>query len=213
LADETARSTSWSRVTCLSSSRRGRISGKQQPKLSAAEIGDAHHTFLQLVEFQRTGTVAGLEREAERLGAEGALTPDEIEALDLKKLVAFWHSDLGRQIRSNATFVQRELAFTARFSPNELALFTGDPQDSRLEQEFVVVQGIVDLAVILPDEIWLLDFKTDEMKPSEVESKVKLYQPQLSLYAKALSRTYKRPVSQCWLHFLSLNQTVPVEPI
>ena len=153
-----------------------------------------------------------MELEARRLGVEGALTPEEIEALDLNQLAAFWNSDLGQQIRSNATFVQRELAFTARFSPNELARFTGDQQDSGLEQEYIVVQGIVDLAVILPDEIWLLDFKTDEMKASEIEAKVELYQPQLSLYAKALSRTYNRRVSQCWLHFLSLGQSVALKP-
>jgi ATP-dependent helicase/nuclease subunit A len=185
-------------------------SAKQKPKLSAGEIGDAHHTFLQLVELEQTGSLANLQREAERLCTEGALTAEEHAVLDLQKLAVFWNSDIGRQVRSNAAFVRRELAFTARFSPNELACFTGDVRDSRLEQEFVVVQGIVDLAAILANEIWVLDFKTDEMKASEVESKVKLYQPQLSLYAQALSRTYKRPVSQCWLYFLSLGQAVKI---
>jgi ATP-dependent helicase/nuclease subunit A len=210
LAEEAAVSTTWSRVSGGRNSRLAQRSATQKPKLSAREIGDAHHTFLQLVELEQTGSPANLQREAERLCAEGALTAEELAVLNLQKLAVFWNSDIGRQICSNAAFVRRELAFTARFSPNELARFTGDPQESQLEREFVVVQGIVDLAAILESEIWVLDFKTDEMKANEVEGKVKLYQPQLSLYAQALSRIYKRPVSQCWIYFLSLGQVVTI---
>lgn len=210
LAEEASVSTYWSRIPARKSTKPALAQGKKKPKLSAGEIGDAHHTFLQLVELEQTGSVADLEREARRLCVERALTTEEFAVLDLQKIAAFWNSDIGRQFRSKATFVRRELAFTARFSPNELARFTGDPQDSRLEQEYVVVQGIVDLAVILSKEIWVLDFKTDEMKASEIDGKVKLYQPQLSLYAQALSRSYNRPVSQCWLYFFSLGHAVKI---
>jgi len=212
LAEESAVSSTWAGVPPLRSRSSGLSSSRRKSNLSAAEIGDAHHTFLQMVELEQTGSVAGLQNEAQRLRIDGVLTPEEIAALDLKSIAAFWNSDLGRQFRSQASAVQRELAFTARFSPNELAPFTGDPPDSQLEQEYIVVQGIVDLAVILTGEIWLLDFKTDEMKDSEVADKVKLYQPQLSLYSKALSRAYKRPVSQCWLYFLSIRQSVALKP-
>jgi ATP-dependent helicase/nuclease subunit A len=75
----------------------------------------------------------------------------------------------------------------------------------------VVVQGVADLAVIQPREIWLIDFKTDHLGPDSLGEKVKAYQPQLRLYAVALSRIYRRPVSSCWLYFLSRQTAVTVD--
>ena len=75
----------------------------------------------------------------------------------------------------------------------------------------MVVQGIADLVVILENEIWLLDFKTDQIEQSELPDKVKTYAPQLKLYAKALARIYRKPVSAAWLHFLSTGETIKVQ--
>jgi ATP-dependent helicase/nuclease subunit A len=76
--------------------------------------------------------------------------------------------------------------------------------------EFIVVQGIADLVVVGAKELWLLDFKTDRLKKTELADKVTTYRPQVGLYALALSRIYGRPVTERWLHFLSLNRTVPL---
>ena len=100
---------------------------------------------------------------------------------------------------SQSKFIQRELPFTARFGAAE---FQGiDPQFAPPRGEFVIVQGVVDLAVIAPKEIWILDFKTDAVKESDVEQKVTEYRSQLLLYARALERIYNRPVTKRWLHF------------
>ena len=105
------------------------------------------------------------------------------------------------QIRSKPEEVRRELSFTARFSPEELK-DSGDKPRDLFDEEFIVVQGMADLVVLMPEEIWLLDFKTDHFPEAELPDKVKLYGPQLQLYALALSRTYRRPVSQVHLYFL-----------
>jgi ATP-dependent helicase/nuclease subunit A len=77
-----------------------------------------------------------------------------------------------------------------------------------LEDEFVVVQGVADLAVLLPEEIWLVDFKTDEIRKDELPDRIKAYTPQLKLYAIALEKIYSRPVTARWLHFLAARTTV-----
>ena len=74
------------------------------------------------------------------------------------------------------------------------------------EGEFVVVQGTIDLAVIRTDEMWILDFKTDALKESDLKFALDNYAPQLRLYASALGRIYKRPVTKRWLHFLTLSE-------
>ncbi len=91
-------------------------------KLSAAEIGAAHHKFLQWMALDKADVLAA---EAERLARENYLSADELTALDLAALGKFWDSPLGRHIRAHEEEVRRELPFTARFSPMELAEITG----------------------------------------------------------------------------------------
>ena len=148
------------------------------------------------------------------------LTAAQAELLDLDALAVFWGSSLGGSIRDQRDFVHRELPFTFRLSPEELGHFTGQVAQSDSHQrtaaaalpreEFIIVQGVADLVVILPLEIWLLDFKTDKV-PGDVEPQANRYAPQLKLYAKALTLIYRRPVTQCWLWFLGAGRGVAVE--
>ncbi|HKS38133.1 MAG TPA: UvrD-helicase domain-containing protein [Verrucomicrobiae bacterium] len=175
--------------------------------LDAAGIGIAHHRFLQKVSLATAGDLNGLRSEAERLTQAGFLSGAEAVALDLKALGRFWQSELGRAIRANAPSVQRELPFTARFSSADLKAARLPVDPGLPPDEFIVVQGVIDLAVVLPGEIWLVDFKTDQIAGGDVEEKVELYSPQLKLYAMALERIYRRPVTARWLHFLGIGRS------
>jgi ATP-dependent helicase/nuclease subunit A len=178
-------------------------------KLSAVEAGTAHHKFLQHFALENASSIAALESESRRLEQEKILSADERAVLDLDALANFWDSPLGGKIRAQPPdSVKRELPFTARFSPAELAEITGAKAEAGLENEFVVVQGVADLVVLLPEEIWLVDFKTDRVRADELPAKAKLYSPQLKLYARALAKIYSRPVTHGWLHFLSARRTV-----
>jgi ATP-dependent helicase/nuclease subunit A len=178
--------------------------------LSATERGTAHHRFLQLVRLDQVGSRAGLAAEAARLRAAGQLSPEEAGALDLAALAAFWRSETGGLVRDHAPLVQRELPFTARLSPADLAALELPVTPGLAADEFVVVQGVADLVVVRPEEIWLLDFKTDTITPATRADKIAAYRPQLALYALALGRIFGRPVTRVWLHFLAANETVPV---
>jgi ATP-dependent helicase/nuclease subunit A len=180
------------------------------PKLTAADIGSAHHEFLQLLSLDRAGNALDLAREADRLQKESRLTPEQVAVLDFDALASFWDSDLGRRIRLKPQLVHRELAFTARFTPAELAGMLGLADHPGLQADFVLVQGVVDLAIIAPNDVWLVDFKTDELQPHDLQAKVKTYAPQLKLYAQALSKIYRQPVSASWLYFLALKQAVAI---
>ena len=179
-------------------------------RLSAAERGIAHHLFLEQVGLDQTGSEEALKTAAKRLQEAGKLTAEQVGELEFKALAAFWSSKIGRRIRGEAGSVRRELSFTARFSPGELASAVGWQAQPEMQDEFVVVQGTADLAVVLSEEIWLVDFKTDEMGQGGLGEKTRLYQPQIKLYALAMERVYGRPVTERWLHFLSTGETVRV---
>jgi ATP-dependent helicase/nuclease subunit A len=178
--------------------------------LTAAQIGLAHHAFLERADLERAGTLEGLRAEAARLRAENLLTTEQCACLDLEALAAFWRSEAGCQLLERRPALRRELAFTARLAAAELAHLGAAEFAGAGAGEFVVVQGVVDLAAILPEEIWLLDFKTDHFPARELEEKIKIYRPQIELYAAALSRIYGRPVTRRWLHFLAHGQTARV---
>lgn len=183
-------------------------------KLSAAEVGIAHHTFQQHVNIARTATELDLRNEAQALLDASLLTEAQYKALNFADLAAFWQSDVGHELRqSPPRAINREMEFTARFSSVDArALPELGLNPDLATDDFVVVQGQVDLAVMLPDEIWLLDFKTDHIgSDAELAAKAERYQPQLRLYALALARIYRRPVTRCWLHFLSARKTLSIE--
>jgi len=180
-------------------------------KLGAADAGTAHHKFLQHISLENAGAMTALEAEAARLEQGNILSADERAVLDLEAVAAFWNSDVGQKIQKQTANVRRELAFTAKFSPAELSELIGSKSSPELADEFVVVQGVADLVVLLPKEIWLVDFKTDEIRAQDLPAKIKLYTPQLQLYARALSKIYSRPVTHGWLHFLSARKTAGVK--
>jgi len=107
--------------------------------------------------------------------------------------------------------VHRELPFTARFSPQDLASVTHERPEPLLQDEFVLVQGVADLVALLPKEIWLVDFKTDALKREEVAARATLYEPQMNLYALALAGIYARPVADCRLYFLRARVEVTIK--
>jgi ATP-dependent helicase/nuclease subunit A len=179
---------------------------RARTKLSAADTGLAHHRFLQHFDFEKSAGMEAFEKEAWRLEKENYLTSEERAALELKSIAMFWGFDIGTNIRKQAGLVRRELPFTARFTPRELDKILGT-KSGDLEDEFVVVQGVVDLAVLLPKEIWVVDFKTDAVRPNDLPEKIKFYTPQLKLYAQALEKIYSRPVTKRWLHFLAVGRT------
>jgi ATP-dependent helicase/nuclease subunit A len=101
---------------------RGGEARRKHGELSAAQLGVAHHTFLQGVDFARAATELDLRNEAARLVATGLLTERDAAGLDFAALLRFWESPVGQAVRTEAKAgrVQREVPFTARFTVAEL---------------------------------------------------------------------------------------------
>jgi ATP-dependent helicase/nuclease subunit A len=181
---------------------------KRSAVLSATDVGSAHHAFLQRVNLQRVSSLLELRGEAERFVADGWLTREEAKALDYEALLRFWQSADGRTVLAQAANVHRELPFTTKFTVEELREL--GLTRSSAKGEFVIVQGVVDLAVIREQDIDLFDFKTDQVTRDSIKAKEAEYRPQLRLYAAALRAIYRRPVRKAALHFLAVGETLPI---
>jgi ATP-dependent exoDNAse (exonuclease V) beta subunit len=67
---------------------------------------------------------------------------------------------------------------------------------------------VADLVRTAKSEIWLIDFKTDSLKPNELPAAIERYRPQLTLYALAFASIYQRPVTRRGLYFLDASELV-----
>jgi ATP-dependent helicase/nuclease subunit A len=186
-------------------------SGKTVVEFNAAERGTLHHRFLEYVDLRRTGSRVELDAELERLKKEKRLDEAEAGSIDLDAMERLWGSELGRELRAASEEVRREIPFTMRLTPGDLERL-GLPFAKGLDsEEFVVVQGVIDIAVWRPgNTCWIGDFKTDQVAPEGLADKAALYAPQLALYALALKRIYGRTATRQWLYFLSIDRVVDV---
>jgi ATP-dependent helicase/nuclease subunit A len=83
-----------------------------------------------------------------------------------------------------------------------------DPYDKDLENESVLLQGVVDCAIMEEKGITILDFKTDYVTEETVIQAAMRYAPQVNAYAGALSRIFEKEIVGKALYFFRLNRFV-----
>ena len=80
-----------------------------------------------------------------------------------------------------------------------------------MENEQVLLQGVVDCAIIEPDGITVIDFKTNRVTEDTVLQVAQQYRTQVLVYADALERIYQKPVKSAQLYFFRLNRFVSMK--
>ena len=158
--------------------------------------GTAVHAAMQYLRYEVCGSEAETRKEIQRLVSEGFLTAEQGELIPCDKLTRFFATDLGRKLQSGE--VLREF----KFSILDDASAYGDG----LEGERVLLQGVVDCALIEPDGITVVDFKTDYLTPETLESVTARYKPQVETYADALRRIFRKPIKAKALYFFHLDE-------
>lgn len=121
---------------------------------------------------------------------------------DMQKLI---------RIPSVELFLKSQLAPRMKAAAMRDDLFREKPfvmGNHEMEEEMVLIQGIIDVFWVEEDGIVLLDYKTDR-----VDSATRLrdmYKEQLDLYAEALERIFRLPVKEKYLYSFRLNQAIEV---
>ena len=143
-----------------------------------------------------------MEGELERLVSRRLLTREQADMVDCDAIVRFFETELGRKLRGGITCI-REFKFSI--------LDAGSHYGPGLQQEQVLLQGVVDCALIEEDGITVIDFKTDFATEQNLSQLAEHYAPQVQTYAKALERIYGQRVKQSVLYFFALGKAVTVE--
>ena len=116
--------------------------------------------------------------------------------VDPAQLSRFFSSDIGRKVQA-ASYVVREFKFSiledaCRFYPG----VTG---------EKILLQGVVDCALVEPDGITVVDFKTDYVTKDTIDEVTQGYRPQVETYADALCRIFGLPIKEKALYYFHIG--------
>lgn len=173
--------------------------------LSGAERGTALHTFMEYADF--SSAASDLEREITALQQRGKLTAQQAKAVRDSDIAAFFTSDLYKRIAASAS-VQRERKFTVALADLQLHDRLASIGAQYAGTDGLLI-GIMDLVFVEDDGYVLVDYKTDRNVTAEVLQE--RYSEQLRLYAAALAVLTGKPVKDCCIYSLSLQQTVPIQ--
>lgn len=169
--------------------------------ISGREYGNVIHAVMQYIAYEKCTGVHEIRQEAEKLKEHGFLTDDQLETIDFEMLMAFFDSEIGRKLRSGVSYL-REFKFSI--------LDDGSRYDPNLKGEQVLLQGVVDCAILEPEGITVLDFKSDYVTEKTLPEAIERYRTQVSVYADALQRIYEMPVKKKYLYFFRMNHFAEV---
>ncbi len=164
---------------------------------TGAQYGTATHGALQYIRYDRCKDVASTQQEIDRLVEEQYITREQGQMVSAGRIAAFFATDFGKKLQG-APNVQREFKFSI--------LEDGCAYDPALAGEQVLLQGVVDCALLEDDGITVLDFKTDYVTPETIDEVTERYRPQVLAYGQAMERIFEKPVKQMLLYFFSVNQ-------
>ena len=158
--------------------------------------GSAMHRAMQYLHFEACGDKKSVRQEIDRLVREDLLTEEEGAMVNCGQIARFFQSDLGWRLRLGGMLL-REFKFSI--------LDDGCHYGDGLEGEQVLLQGVVDCAIVEEDGITVLDFKTDYVTPETLPQAIARYRPQVETYREALERIYEKKVKKAVLYFFHLD--------
>ena len=168
-------------------------------KQDAVDRGNAMHRVMQYIRFESCGSETGVQEEVWRLIEDGCITDQQARLVNVRQISNFFASDAGKLLL-NAKEVLREFKFSL--------LDEGGNYDPAIKGEKILLQGVVDCAVIEDDGITIVDFKTDYVTEELLPAKVANYRPQVMAYADAMATIYGKSIKSAVLYFFGMNQSV-----
>lgn len=178
--------------------------GWRQPSFLAQQprgkvYGNAIHEALHYIRYEACTDIHAVRWEVERLVKERFITKEQGQIVNCEKIARFFSTDLGMKLRTSSNIL-REF----KFSILDDASRYGDG----LEGEQVLLQGVVDCALVEDDGLIVVDFKTDYVTDEMLPILTGRYQAQVEAYADALSRIYECRIKEKYLYFFHLDRFV-----
>jgi ATP-dependent helicase/nuclease subunit A len=188
-------------------------------QMNAAERGTVFHAVMQYISIESEPSISDVDRALDEMVERVLLTPEQRKVVDPEVIVAFFQSSVGQRMLQSSE-VYRELPFSLGLSAKEA--YPSLELGNLAESETVLLQGMIDCLFVEEKGLVLVDFKTDRLwidavasgkvfgersvKVSavgsvegsaavSVETVKERHQKQIDLYAEAIEKIWKRPVT------------------
>ncbi len=165
-------------------------------------FGTTIHTVLQYIDYSACHCEESIKQEISRLVMQGYITSQQEAMVDSQKIAKFFQTELGAKLRRSKD-VLREFKFSI--------LDNGSRYIPDMVDEEILLQGVVDCALLESDGITIIDFKTDYVTEKTVPQLLQKYQHQVMVYADALSRIYQLPIKEKFLYSFCLDRFVSIK--
>jgi ATP-dependent helicase/nuclease subunit A len=173
----------------------------EKGKARGVDYGNAVHAVMQHIQLSCCDDIDSIRQELVRLEAEHLVTAEQIAMVDPQIIFDLFDTELGSRMRT-ATTVLREFKFSV--------LEDAQIYVPGLTGEKILLQGVVDFAIIDDDGITVIDFKTDSVTAETLPALEEEYGRQVAAYTRSLEQIYGLPVKSAWLYFFRLKQFVCV---
>lgn len=146
---------------------------------------------------------------------------DQLSVVQMDAIIKFLLDEVGQFIIENAKYLKREQAFSFLLPASQLLQSRLDEISlEKLEEDQLLVHGVIDNFVQTSEGLVLIDYKTDRFrhninlsKEEQIELIIKKYKFQVSLYAQALEHAKGQRVSKAFLVLLDFGETVEVDAL
>ena len=170
-----------------------------ESQVQGKTYGSAVHAVMQHIRYEACSDPEAVEQEVQRLVRERFITAELAALVDCRQIAAFFATPLGEKLRSGGN-VLREFKFSI--------LDDGSAYIAELAGEKILLQGVVDCALVEEDGITIVDFKTDRVTEATVSAAAEQYRSQVEAYADALSRIFQKKIKRSCLYFVQLGDFV-----
>lgn len=157
--------------------------------ISSADRGTLYHNIFQKLNLKDRCSIEGQVDEI-----INSLDDKDKKLVEKDKILSILNLEFFRQIDLNDIILQ-EREFYAKMPASII--------NKDASGEFIL-QGIVDLAVIHDNEVWILDYKTGKYS----DEKRKKYEFQVAIYANAFERAFQKKVTRKVICFIDEQKNI-----
>ena len=178
---------------------------EEAAEVEGAKRGTVYHRILECLDYTCADTLNQVKAQLEAMVADRKLTPAMRKAVKDGEIYQFVKSPMGQRMQSadRRGELHREQPFVISVPANQIK----EEYDSREE---ILIQGIMDAYFEEEGELVLVDYKTDKVWNSKIETLVEKYQVQLRYYKEALERVTGKKVKETYIYSLQIGKAVEV---
>lgn len=188
---------------------------KGDSKVSGSLFGTTVHMVMAEVDICSKPDKKKINQKIRDLSDKGSIIDEIAEKIDAGELCKFFKSEAGELLFKDGVKVYREWPFTYGLKVEEWKRLSGgeevgDIEVRGIENEIIVLQGIIDIVIETEDGVFVIDLKTDNVIGDKVKERAKKYKKQINIYGMAAEAILDKHLRKKWLYFFRPAESIRI---